>query len=72
MYIVYISIIFTLCFSASTVEYCQSGKKQIVRVTGIDEYGFLRVVTADGKVISLQPDGNTFDILKGLIATKEQ
>ena len=59
-------------FSGSTVEYAQSGEKQVVQVTGIDEYGFLRVATANGKIISLQPDGNSFDILKGLIATKEK
>ena len=40
-------------------------------ITGIDEYGYLRVRSRkDGEELSLQPDGNTFDIMKGLIAMK--
>ena len=42
-----------------------------VTILGIDSYGYLRVKTNESKeVLSLQPDGNTFDIMKGLIATK--
>ena len=44
---------------------------QEVTILGIDDYGYLRVETKGSKeVVSLQPDGNTFDIMKGLIATK--
>lgn len=44
-------------------------------VVGIDESGFLRVAMKndsvyDNKIISLQPDGNSFDITKNLIAIK--
>ena len=42
-----------------------------VTILGIVGYGYLRVRTNRTKeVLSLQPDGNTFDIMKGLIATK--
>lgn len=41
-----------------------------VRVLGIDEYGYLKVKSDEGIVSSVQPDGNSFDMLKGLIAPK--
>ena len=41
-----------------------------VKIVGIDEYGYLKVVTKEGETLMLQPDGNTFDIMKGLIAIK--
>ena len=37
---------------------------------GIDEFGYLRVKCTSGEELSLQPDGNSFDIMKGLIAMK--
>ncbi|XP_022908041.2 biotin--protein ligase [Onthophagus taurus] len=40
-----------------------------VKVIGIDNFGYLRVKSKDG-VSSVQPDGNSFDMLKGLIAPK--
>ncbi|KAF5283108.1 hypothetical protein FQA39_LY17415 [Lamprigera yunnana] len=39
-------------------------------VIGIDEYGFLKVRLSDGTISSVQPDGNSFDMLKGLITPK--
>ncbi|XP_074099134.1 holocarboxylase synthetase-like protein isoform X1 [Cotesia typhae] len=39
-----------------------------VKILGIDSNGYLEVQSLDGKVFSLQPDGNSFDIFKGLIA----
>lgn len=42
------------------------------RISGIDEYGFLRVTElASGNVFSVRPDGNSFDIANRLIAIKE-
>ena len=41
-----------------------------VTITGIDEYGYLRVRTTTGDTLTVQPDGNTFDIMKGLIRMK--
>jgi hypothetical protein len=37
---------------------------------GLDSTGLLKAKTADGFIL-LQPDGNSFDILKGLIKLKE-
>ncbi|GAB1604785.1 biotin--protein ligase-like [Argonauta hians] len=41
-----------------------------VDIYGLDENGFLQVKTAEGRLISVQPDGNTFDFMKNLIAIK--
>ncbi|KAK7107296.1 biotin--protein ligase-like [Littorina saxatilis] len=43
-----------------------------VEVTGLDDYGFLRVVNSQGQQLSVQPDGNSFDMLRNLIATKRE
>lgn len=37
---------------------------------GIDEFGYLKVCSEDGTISSVQPDGNSFDMMKGLIAPK--
>ncbi|KAK6183061.1 hypothetical protein SNE40_010610 [Patella caerulea] len=42
-----------------------------VTVNGLDEFGFLEVRKDDGSVFSLQPDGNSFDIMHNLIAIKK-
>ena len=39
-------------------------------ITGITEHGYLRVRTDNNEFLSLGPDGNTFDIMKGLITMK--
>ncbi|XP_046670505.1 biotin--protein ligase isoform X2 [Homalodisca vitripennis] len=46
------------------------GTVQHVTIVGIDEYGFLRVQAADRSEFTVQPDGNSFDMLAGLIAPK--
>ena len=57
-------------FSGSVVRLASQGNEEVT-ILGIDDYGYLRVRTNRTKeVLSLQPDGNTFDIMKGLIATK--
>jgi biotin---protein ligase len=38
-------------------------------VIGIDDYGYL-LVKADGVLETVHPDGNSFDMLRGLIAPK--
>lgn len=40
------------------------------RIEGVDEAGYLVVKTADGRRLSLQPDGNSFDIMRNLIVRK--
>ncbi|CAG9814996.1 unnamed protein product [Phaedon cochleariae] len=48
----------------------KDGKSEKVRIVGIDDYGFLRVRTPTGKITTVHSDGNTFDMLKGLIFPK--
>ncbi|KAL5479962.1 hypothetical protein EMCRGX_G023568 [Ephydatia muelleri] len=55
--------------SGSRVRLISQGNRE-VKIVGIDEYGYLKVVTKEGETLMLQPDGNTFDIMKGLIAIK--
>nr|CAD7202941.1 unnamed protein product [Timema douglasi] len=46
------------------------GSKQEVTILGIDDFGFLQVLAKDGCAFSVHPDGNSFDMLRGLIAPK--
>lgn len=48
----------------------KNGQSELVKIVGIDEYGFLKVLGSKGNFFSVQPDGNSYDILKGLIAPK--
>ncbi|KAK3712530.1 hypothetical protein RRG08_002859 [Elysia crispata] len=41
-------------------------------VIGLDEYGFLRVCKSSGETISVQPDGNSFDMLQNLVYCKRR
>lgn len=50
-----------------------NGQKKSAKVLGIDEFGFLKIQVDDTKKIeSVQPDGNSFDMLRGLIIPKVQ
>ncbi|KAK4878109.1 hypothetical protein RN001_010615 [Aquatica leii] len=46
------------------------GRTSSANIIGIDDYGYLKVRLLDGSISSVQPDGNSFDLLKGLIAPK--
>ncbi|XP_019617084.1 PREDICTED: biotin--protein ligase-like [Branchiostoma belcheri] len=39
-------------------------------ILGLDDSGFLSVVKNGGEIVSVQPDGNTFDMLRNLITIK--
>ena len=41
-----------------------------VQVIGIDDYGYLKVRRKNGKIHTLQPDGNRFDMMRNLIVFK--
>lgn len=41
-----------------------------MKIVGIDDFGFLKVRSAEGQISTIHPDGNTFDMLKGLISRK--
>ncbi len=59
-----------LYYSGVNITVAGSGSTTPARITGIDEFGYLRVRTEAGEPLTLQPDGNTFDIMKGLIRMK--
>ena len=40
------------------------------QILGIDEHGFLRVQPREGPSITVHPDGNSFDMLSGLVVPK--
>lgn len=40
------------------------------KILGLDEFGFLLLQKADGSLFSVQPDGNSFDIMHNLIKVK--
>lgn len=47
-----------------------TGQEKSAIILGIDDFGFLKI-QVDGKTIeSVQPDGNSFDMLQGLIIPK--
>nr|XP_045006799.1 biotin--protein ligase isoform X2 [Jaculus jaculus]XP_045006800.1 biotin--protein ligase isoform X2 [Jaculus jaculus]XP_045006801.1 biotin--protein ligase isoform X2 [Jaculus jaculus] len=43
-----------------------------VSIVGLDDSGFLQVHQKDGKVVTVHPDGNSFDMLRNLILPKRQ
>ncbi|XP_048504757.1 biotin--protein ligase isoform X2 [Athalia rosae] len=47
------------------------GTSQEAKILGIDDYGFLQVCGDGGNIFTVHPDGNSYDILKGLIAPKK-
>lgn len=40
-------------------------------VVGLDQNGFLKVYSKEQGVVSLEPDGNSFDMLKNLVVIKQ-
>lgn len=46
-----------------------NGRRENVTILGIDEYGYLLVQGTKG-MFSVHSDGNSFDVLKGLIVPK--
>ncbi|VDK52635.1 unnamed protein product [Anisakis simplex] len=56
-------------FSREEVTLAKTNEKVVVR--GLDEHGFLEVRSRQsGRVMTVHPDGNTFDMMKGLISVK--
>ncbi|XP_069968909.1 uncharacterized protein Hcs isoform X2 [Bactrocera oleae] len=46
------------------------GSQQEATVIGINDIGYLQVRTVDGTIETVQPDGNSLDMLQGLIVPK--
>ena len=58
-------------FSSDKVVALESYSMQKAKVVGIDDFGYLVVqLMQDGRQVTLQPDGNSFDMMKNLIFTK--
>uniref|UniRef100_A0AC34RBT3 Uncharacterized protein n=1 Tax=Panagrolaimus sp. JU765 TaxID=591449 RepID=A0AC34RBT3_9BILA len=56
-----------------TVEIGDTGIKEKVIIRGLDTYGYLEVRSKQtGKVFSVHDNGNTFDMMKGLIRPKNR
>lgn len=47
------------------------GHKKLATIIGIDDYGYLLVQQPGESPETVHPDGNTFDILRGLISAKQ-
>lgn len=47
----------------------KQGAERTARIDGIDSFGYLSV-EVDGKMESVHPDGNSFDMFRGLIIPK--
>ncbi|XP_047731055.1 biotin--protein ligase isoform X2 [Prionailurus viverrinus] len=43
-----------------------------VWIVGLDDSGFLQVQQEDGEIVTVHPDGNSFDMLRNLIIPKQQ
>ncbi|XP_017082197.2 biotin--protein ligase isoform X2 [Drosophila eugracilis] len=57
--------------SGKTVKIClQNEQEREAEIVGIDDFGFLKVKLPTGAIETVQPDGNSFDMLKGLIIPK--
>uniref|UniRef100_A0A914R1X1 BPL/LPL catalytic domain-containing protein n=1 Tax=Panagrolaimus davidi TaxID=227884 RepID=A0A914R1X1_9BILA len=53
------------------IQHSSNNEKEMVIIKGLDEYGYLQVQSKNnGKVFSVHDDGNTFDMMKGLIRPK--
>ncbi|XP_030556458.1 biotin--protein ligase isoform X2 [Drosophila novamexicana] len=57
--------------SDQNVTIClQNDQEKEASIIGIDDFGFLKVRLVNGTIETVQPDGNSFDMLKGLIVPK--
>lgn len=59
-------------FHSGTPVTIRSTEDEVIsaKIIGIDEFGFLRVQPLQGPSIVVHPDGNSFDMLNGLVSPK--
>lgn len=48
----------------------QNGDSEDVTIVDIDDFGFLLVKGKKSNIFGVHPDGNSFDLIKGLITPK--
>lgn len=58
-------------FSAQQVR-LGSSEGPTVSIVGLDDSGFLLVHQEGGEVVTVHPDGNSFDMLRNLIIPKQR
>ncbi|XP_077402870.1 biotin--protein ligase isoform X2 [Vanacampus margaritifer] len=64
------SLFLFFCFSGSLVHlWSEDGHE--AEVVGLDSNGFLQVHSMEQGIVSLEPDGNSFDMLKNLVVIKQ-
>lgn len=68
--IIFLSNTISLFPSSNAAVQLGSRDNETVTVRGIDDYGYLCVLTDSGEELTLQPDGNSFDIMRNLIVMK--
>lgn len=66
-----VSVYFHFVLSGSQVRLGSEDGSQ-VDVVGLDHNGFLQVYSEEQGLVSLEPDGNSFDMLRNLIVIKHQ
>lgn len=72
--LIYFEIIKEIIFHSDTTVTVISpnGKEEGAKILGIDDCGYLKIQFSNGKVGSVTPDNNSFDLLRGLIVPKYQ
>lgn len=61
-----------LCFGHSGTQvrlWSEEGPE--AQVVGLDDNGFLQVCSKEEGMVSVEPDGNSFDMLKNLVVMKQ-
>lgn len=57
--------------SRQQISQAEEGENSVpLRISGIDEYGYLLALDCNGNVYKFEPDGNSFDMTKNLIRRK--
>jgi biotin--protein ligase len=56
--------------SSSAAEQQQQQQRVTLKIIGLSPYGFLGAVDAAGQEYELTPDGNSLDMMQGLIRKK--
>lgn len=66
-----VTLVLCFIFSGQQVRLGSSEGPQ-VSIVGLDDSGFLQVHQEGGGVVTVHPDGNSFDMLRNLIVPKRQ
>lgn len=59
-------------FSSNAEVTLESRNNERATMIGLDEFGYLLVKLNDETELSLQPDGNSFDMMRNMIVSKNK